>query len=180
MAESFLFLWLVNVRFVTHYTDQSLNARSILFHHFCRLITSSASLQSLCKDLCQTPAYFLFQERKPRDNIVLTFVWDVTKTRNVGSKNKHGEREIEKIRTKQRIGNEVTVPIFHFPVSHSLSPLPVPRSPWHRLRLSRSILWRQNLVVLLRFMAHDSPGYCAQRQSMQRCTTSSRPYIIAS
>ena len=67
------------------------------------------------------------KERKPRDNIVLTFVWDVTKTRNVGSKNKHGEREIEKIGTKQRIGNEVTVPIFHFPVSHSLSPLPVPR-----------------------------------------------------
>ena len=67
------------------------------------------------------------KERKPRDNIVLTFVWDVTKTRNVGSKNKHGEREIEKIGTKQRIGNEVAVTIFHFPVSHSLSPLPVPR-----------------------------------------------------
>ena len=70
------------------------------------------------------------KERKPRDNVVLTFVWDVTKTRNVGSKNKHGEREIEKIGTKQRIGNEVTVPIFHFPVSHSLSPLPAPRSPF--------------------------------------------------
>ena len=64
MAESFLFLWLVNVRFVTYYTDQSLNARSILFLHFCRLITSKASLQSLCKDLCQTPAYFLFQRKK--------------------------------------------------------------------------------------------------------------------
>ena len=99
------------------------------------------------------------KERKPRDKILLTSVWDVTKTRNVGSKNKHWEREIEKIGTKQRIGNEVTVRIFHFPVSHSLSPLPVPRSPWYPLRLNQSILWGQNLVVLLRFMAHDSPGY---------------------
>ena len=60
------------------------------------------------------------KERKPRDNIVLTFVWDVTKTRNLGSKNKHGEREIEKMGAKQRIENEVIVPIFHFPVSRSV------------------------------------------------------------
>ena len=62
--SQFLFLWLVNVRFVTYFTDLSLNARSILFLLFCRLITSSASLQSLCNELCQTSAYFLFQRKK--------------------------------------------------------------------------------------------------------------------
>lgn len=169
------------------YTDQSLNARSILFLDFCRLITSSASLhvRSLCKDLCQTPASSCSKERKPSDKILLTSVWDVTKTRNVGSKNKHGEREIEKIGKKQSRGELKMKSLFPcftfpFPVLFPRSQFPVPRSPWHLPLFSRSVLWRQNLVVLLRFMAHASPGYCAQRQSMQRCTTLSRPNIIAS
>lgn len=120
------------------------------------------------------------KERKPRNKILLTSVWDVTKTRNGDRRTSTGNGKLKKWEQGRELEIRSLFPFFIFPFPNSLSQLPVPRSPWHPLRLNQSILWGQNLVVLLRFMAHDSPGYCAQRQSIQRCTTSSRPYIIAS
>ena len=115
------------------------------------------------------------KERKPRNEILLTSVWDVTKTRNGDRRTSTENGKLKKWEQGRELEIKSLFPffIFPFPILFPRSPFPVPRD----IAFGWVGRYCEDKTSLF---SYDPPGYCAQRQSMQRCTTSSRPYIIAS
>lgn len=69
------------------------------------------------------------KERKPRDKILLTSVWDVTKTKNGDRRTSTGNGKLKKWEQGRELEIKSLFPffIFPFPILFPRSPFPVPR-----------------------------------------------------
>ena len=72
------------------------------------------------------------KERKPRNEILLTSVWDVTKTRNGDRRTSTENGKLKKWEQGRELEIKSLFPffIFPFPILFPRSPFPVPRSPF--------------------------------------------------